>query len=51
MAPIIAKLLMTVGTYLVEKAIGIANEVRKGPQITATVDKKEFIPGDTTKHD
>ena len=51
MAPILVKLVTAVGTYIAEKALDIIKEVQKGPQITSSVDKKEFIPGDTTKHD
>lgn len=51
MPPIFAKLLITLGTYVAEKVIAIVQEVRKGSQITVTVDKKEYIPGDTTKRE
>ena len=43
MAPILIKLLTSLGVYIAEKAIGIITEVRKGPQITATIESKEEI--------
>lgn len=51
MAPILAKVLITLGTYVAEQVIRIVNEVSKGRQITVIVEKKEYISGDTTKHE